>query len=152
MNSVGLTLTPWRRAYFSSTFSYRDTRTVTLGDYLPVVVPYRGDVFSFVTSANYILNQATDLHASYSFSRADYAQHDAHNTLPLGIRYDWHGMQVGVRRHFKKNMTANFQYGYFVYDEPKRLRHTTVIFELGPNVLHSTYHATPHPITEVPDD
>jgi hypothetical protein len=116
--SLNATLTPWRRIYLSTTFSYRDTRTTTAHNDVPEVVPYRGDVYSVLASVNYIVNQATDLHVNYSFSRADYGQSNENNGLPLGIVYDWNGVQVGVRRELKKNVFASFQYGFFHYDEP----------------------------------
>ena len=116
--SVNATLTPWRRLYLSTTLSYSDTRTSTAQNGVAAVVPYRGDVYSVITSATYVLNQSTDLHASYSFSKADYGQNNEADGLPLGMVYDLHAMQVGVTRRFSKNVTTNFQYGFYNYEEP----------------------------------
>lgn len=116
--SLNATLTPWRRLYLSGTLSYSDSRILTGVNNGASLVPYRGDIYSVLASATYVLNQATDLHASYSFSRADYGQNNQENGLPLGIEYDRHGLVAGVRRHFKNNLTTNLQYGFFRYAEP----------------------------------
>jgi hypothetical protein len=102
----------------STTFSYRDTRTATAQNGAASVVPYAGDVYSVLATATYILNESIDLHATYSFSRADYSQNNEANGLPLGIVYDWNGVQVGITRRFKKNVTTNLQYSFFKYEEP----------------------------------
>jgi hypothetical protein len=70
-----------------------------------------------LSSASYALSPAADLQAGYSFSRADYAQNIA-DGLPYGAVYDWHGLQIGLVRRFKKNLTASLQYAFYTYDEP----------------------------------
>jgi hypothetical protein len=111
--SFNAVLTPWRRLYLSGTFSYRDTRLTTSSDFEPVVVPYRGDVYSVVGSATYSLNHATDLQATYSFSRADYRQNNQAAGLPLGIDYQLHGLEAGLTRRFGKNITTQLKYGFY---------------------------------------
>jgi hypothetical protein len=116
--SVNATLTPWRRLYLSTTFSYSDSRIVSGVNNGTSVVPYRGDVYSVLSSANFVLNAKTDWHASYAFSRADYGQNNEAAGLPLGIRYDRHGLTAGITRRFTKNLSATVQYGFFSYREP----------------------------------
>ncbi len=111
--SLNALLTPWRRLYLSGTFSYRDTRLTTSSDTNSVVVPYRGDVYSVVASATYTLNPATDLQATYSFSRADYRQNNQANGLPLGIYYQLHGLEAGLTRRLGKNVTTQLKYGFY---------------------------------------
>ncbi len=115
--SLNTVLTPWRRIFLSTTFSYRDTRTTTAQNGVPFVVPYRGDVYSILASATYALSQTADVQANYSFSRADYGQNNLAG-VPYGAVYDWHGLQIGLTRRFKKNLTANLQYAFYTYDEP----------------------------------
>lgn len=116
--SLNLTVTPWRRFYVSTTFSYRDTRTATAQNGIPQVVSYEGDLYSVLTSAHYILSPVTDLEASYTFSRANYGQDHAEAGLPLGIDYDWHGLLAGLTRRFERqHLTAKLQYGFFSYSE-----------------------------------
>jgi len=116
--SANVTLTPWRRLYLSTTFSYSQSRILSGVNNGTTVVPFRGDVYSVLSSANFVLSKSTDLHGSYSFSRADYRQHNEAEGLPLGIFYDRHAIMAGVTRRLLKNMTATLQYGFFYYNEP----------------------------------
>jgi mono/diheme cytochrome c family protein len=116
--SINGTLTPFRRLYFSTTFSYSDSSTVTQDNGVSSVAPYRGDVYSALVSATYVLSQSCDLTGSYSFSYADYSQGNFVAGLPVGIRYQQHAVQAGLSRKFGKNLTTRLQYGYFYYDEP----------------------------------
>ncbi|MDA1276211.1 MAG: hypothetical protein O2960_19525 [Verrucomicrobia bacterium] len=116
--SLSTTLTPWRRLYLSSTFSYANSRSASGVINSTTVVPYEGDTFSAISSANLILNERTDWNTSYSFSRADYKQRIDTGISPFGIVYDRHGIVTGLIRRFKKNITSHLQYGYFRYDEP----------------------------------
>jgi hypothetical protein len=114
---INLTLTPFRRWYFSSTFNYYDSRTEAAHNNVPSVVPYRGNVVSALGSVTFTLNEKTDLNGSYSFSRADYAQNNFAAGLPVGIEYSRHDIRAGIRRKFK-NVLANLEYGFFKYNEP----------------------------------
>ena len=116
--SINTTLTPWRRLNLSTTFSYSQSRLLTGVNDGAIVVPYRGDIYSVLSTATFVVSRSTDFHARYSFSRADYRQNNEASGLPLGIGYDRHAVTAGVTRRLLKNMTANFQYGYFRYDEP----------------------------------
>jgi len=116
--SLSATLTPWRRLYLSSTFSYANSRSASGVINGATVVPYEGDTFSAISGANVILNAETDWNTSYSFSRADYKQRIDTGISPFGIVYDRHGIVTGLTRRFKKNITSHLQYGYFRYDEP----------------------------------
>ena len=65
-------------------------------------MPYEGDIYNVLTTANFALNNKTDWTASYSFSRADYQQQNEAVGLPLGIAYDRHGIMTGFTRRFRK--------------------------------------------------
>ncbi len=116
--SVNTTLTPWRRLYLSTTFSLSRTRLTTGVNNGAQVVPFEGDVYSVLSSANFVLSQSTDWHASHSFSRADYGQNNFADGLPLGVAYDRHGVLTGLTRRFKHNLATTLQYGFFRYAEP----------------------------------
>src|SRR5262249_8892506 len=111
-------LTPWRRVYLSGTFSYQDTRLEAFANGNPSIVPYRGDLYSVITSATYALNEKTDLQASYAFSWADYRQDNFADGLPVGIFYQQHAVTAGLARRISKDISAKLQYGYYYYDEP----------------------------------
>ncbi len=116
--SGNLTLTPFRRLYFGGTASYQKSRTISADNDSTSVAPYEGDMWNLMSSVTFILDDATDLFAAYSFTRARYGQHNAATGLPLGIDYDRHGIQGGVSRRFGKVVTTRLQYGYFSYREP----------------------------------
>lgn len=115
---LSATLTPWRRLYWTTAFTVSQTRLVTGVNNGAEVVPFDGHVFNVLSTANFVLSASTDLHATYSFSRADYAQANEAAGLPLGIEYDRHGVQAGFTRRFKHHLAATLQYGFFRYDEP----------------------------------
>ncbi|HYT60970.1 MAG TPA: c-type cytochrome domain-containing protein [Haliangiales bacterium] len=120
--SANVTLTPWRRLYLSTTFSYSQSRLVSGDNELPAgqpaVVPNKGDIYTVLASANFAVSRSTDFRAIYTYSRADYRQHNESGGLPLGLVYDRHGVTAGVTRRLLKNMTGTLQYGFFRYSEP----------------------------------
>ena len=115
--SIGTSLHPWSRLSLQETATYRHTRTTTTQNDIPSVDPYRGDLFSVVSSATYFLSSTTDLNANYNWSRADYGKKNFSEGLPLGLNYELHGAQGGVTWRFRKNVTTRLQYGFYHYDE-----------------------------------
>lgn len=110
-------LTPLPRWYFSGTFNYYESRINSAHNEVGSVVPYRGDIYTLLANATYTWSTNTELTATYTFSKADYAQDNFGAGLPLGINYDWHVVQAGVTRRFKR-ATLNVQYGFYKYGEP----------------------------------
>lgn len=115
---LNVTVTPVRRLYFSSSFTYSDTRMVSARNDNPSIVPYEGDVYSVLASARYVLSERTDLHAAYAFSRADYGQRNFADGLPLGLDYTRHGLTAGLTRRVTSFLTTSVRYGCFQYSEP----------------------------------
>ena len=115
--NLNATLTPWRRLYFSGTFSYQDTRMEAFDNNSPSVAPYRGDLFGMLASATYVMSKNTDLTGSYSFSWADYAQNNFADGLPVGMHYQQHGLMAGIVRRITPNISTRVQYGFYHYDE-----------------------------------
>ena len=68
------------------------------------VVPYRGDTYSVMTSANYLMNPLTAWQISYSFSQANYGQNNIADGLPLGLDYTRHSATIGVTRKLTRNV------------------------------------------------
>jgi hypothetical protein len=112
------TVMPIPKLQVAATFTYSNTRTRTAQNGSPSVVPYRGDVYTLMGSATYALNKATDLHAIYSFSQADYEQHNFGEGLPLGLSYVRHGLMAGTTWRLTKTLTSNLRYAFYQYDEP----------------------------------
>ena len=116
--SLNATLTPWKRMFLSATAAYQNARTVTSANGSPSVAPYEGDIYSVAASGSYSFNDATRLTASYSFSIADFAQENFAEGLPLGVRYQQHGFQLGIKRRLGKGKILGLQYRFYHYDEP----------------------------------
>jgi hypothetical protein len=115
---ANLVLTPWRRLYLSTTFSYQDSAVTTADNGSPSVASYRGDTYTVLANASYALDRATSLLGAYAFSKATYGQNNALAGLPLGIDYDRQGVQAGLAHRFSAAFSARLQYGYFRYREP----------------------------------
>src|SRR5204863_6250807 len=95
-----LLFTPSSRLYFSGTFTYADTRTVTWAQRnVPgIVVPYRGGTYSALANATWQVDPRTTLQGYYSFTKAGYGQHNGADGLPLGLDLTRHGVSAGVTR------------------------------------------------------
>ncbi len=111
-------LTPFRRFYFSGTFTYTHSRVVTADNGVSSVVPYRGDTYTFIASAAYALNPKTSLQATYSFFRAGYGQDNAGAGVPLGLDFTRHVLFVGLTRQLTRNLSGALHYEFSQYSEP----------------------------------
>lgn len=116
--SVSAVLTPHPRVYFASSFSYEPSSTRTANSGALTVGPYRGDTYTADASSTYVLSQTTDLTLGYVFSEANYGQNNAATAVPVGIRYQEHGIQATLARRFSQNLTGQLQYGFSYYHEP----------------------------------
>lgn len=114
----GMTVTPTRRLFLDGTFVYQPTSTTTADNGSPYINNYRGDVYSVIGTATYVISTNTDVFASYSYSKADYGQPLNTPALPLGIQYDQHALQVGLNHRFGPNLAAKIQYAFYHYNEP----------------------------------
>jgi hypothetical protein len=115
---ITTTLTPFRRLYFSGTFTYTHSLAVTAVNGDPSVVPYRGDIYTFTGTTAYALNAKTGLQASYSFSDAGFGQNNAPNGVPLGLDYTRHVLFVGLTRQLTRNLSGALHYEFSRYSEP----------------------------------
>ncbi|MEW6306366.1 MAG: c-type cytochrome domain-containing protein [Verrucomicrobiota bacterium] len=116
--TANTTFTPWRRFYFNGTFMYQDQRSRSASNNDPAVAPYEGNIYTVVSGATCVLDNRTDIHVAYSFSRAEFGQFNGATGLPLGIDYDLHSVLAGFTRRIRETMKAGLQYGYYRYREP----------------------------------
>ncbi|HUA69348.1 MAG TPA: hypothetical protein VMA13_12435, partial [Candidatus Saccharimonadales bacterium] len=118
--SCGLSavVTPFRRFYLSGAFTYSHSRVVTADNSVTSVVPYRGDIYTFLASATYALNPRTSLQATYNFSHADYGQNNAGSGVPLGLDFTRHDLFVSVTRQLTQNLSGMVRYQFSEYSEP----------------------------------
>lgn len=115
---LGGIVTPWQRIYLSSTFSVQNARTATADNNSPAIVPYEGQVYSFLNNITFALSPRTDLFATYNLTLADFSQDNFSAGLPLGVNYQQHALQAGFSRKIFQNIVARFQYGLFLYNDP----------------------------------
>jgi hypothetical protein len=116
--SINATINPWRRFYLFATFSFADTRTTSADNGDPAIAAYKGQIYSVLATATYLLNEKTDLLLSYVFSDADYAQDNEAAGLPLGIDYQWHQLRAGVARQLFGKVSTRLDYVWYFYREP----------------------------------
>jgi hypothetical protein len=116
--SLNLTLTPWKRLYLSTTFSLENARTVTFADSSDSVAPYRGNTWSALGSATYLVDEKTDLTASYSFSLARFYEDGTATSSLYDIDYTLQSLSVSLSHRFTPNFTGSLRYAYYLYDEP----------------------------------
>ena len=83
-----------------------------------LLVPFEGQTYTLLGSANYILSKTLDWNTTYSFSRADFGQSDTGFNLPIGMDYDRHGIVTSFSKKLNETSQVGFQYGFFTYDEP----------------------------------
>ncbi len=115
---LSATLTPFRRFYFSGSFTYTHSLTVTSDNGVTSVVPYRGDIYTLMSAAAYALNAKTSLQATYSFSDAGYGQNNAGAGVPPGLDYTHHVLLVGLTRQLTQNLSGTLHYEFSRYSEP----------------------------------
>lgn len=115
--SLGVVLTPWRRWHFSLNGSWRNSDLSTAATDGGLVVPYEGQGFNAMAGVTWLLDRDTDLRAAYAISGADYEQSNA-AALPLGMRYERHGVSCGITRHLSPGVSAGLNYGFLAYHEP----------------------------------
>jgi hypothetical protein len=112
--SANAVVRPFPRLYVSGTFSWSDSKITTAFDGTDGLAPWRGSVYTVLTSGNYALNSTTGLTASCLYSRSDYGQNNL-ATLPAGIDFNRIGLQAGITHRFANNVVAGFRYSFSQY-------------------------------------
>ena len=111
------TLTPFRRFYLSSAFTYSLSRLATANNGDSSIVPYNGNVYTVINTASYALDSKTDLQVACNFSRAHYGQNNPAG-VPLGIDFTHQQLLAGLTRRFSDRVSASLRYGFSQYSEP----------------------------------
>jgi hypothetical protein len=102
----------------SASFTYSDSHLETALSGTDPLVPWKGHLYSVLSSAGFALNPKTDLHASYIWSLSDYGQDNQATGLPAGIDYERHAVRAGVTHRFSKHVIGNLAYSFWQYREP----------------------------------
>ena len=116
--SVDTVLTPYRRLYLSTTLSYSDSYTGAAQNGANYLAPWRGNVYSVLSSVTFIVDSNTDLKATCFYSKSDYGQGNQAIGLPAGINYESQGLKLGITRRFPNKIVASLMYGFSQYHEP----------------------------------
>jgi len=116
--SVGVTWNPLARLSFDVSGSMADTRLHTFANHNAAVVPYDGAVWSVAVSANWRIDERTDLLTGYGWSSADYQQENFTAGLPLGLEYQWHQLRASLNRRLNEQLSTTLLYYFQRYDEP----------------------------------
>ena len=115
---ISATLTPLPRLYFTGAFTYSRSRATTASNGDPSIVPYDGNICTFITTASYALNAKTSLQTSYTFSQAGYAENNAAAGMPLGLNFTRNELLAGLTRRLTKHLTGVLRYQFSQYAEP----------------------------------
>jgi mono/diheme cytochrome c family protein len=118
--AAALSLAPWRRARLSGSVSITESHLASGVDDGALLVPYSGRVWGALGQATWLLDERTDLLVGYAFSAGDYEPKGQTEGLPLGIRYQRHGLTTALLRKLTPTLQVSLQYAFFRYDEPSR--------------------------------
>jgi predicted porin len=115
---------PTARLYFETTFNYVLSQTNTPANQInltplttPTLTNFRNDFWTITSSAGYILDEKTDLHAEYTFYRAADYLNNSGVAMPYGAGQTEHTVSASVTRQISKNMRLLFRYTYYTYED-----------------------------------
>ena len=113
---------PLARLYLQADLSYvldeTDTpaSTIILGSNTePSVLNFNNDYWTVTASAGYIINDKTDVHAEYSYYRADDYVNNSSAGVPYGAGATEHRVTASLNRQLSKNVRLRLQYSYYNY-------------------------------------
>jgi predicted porin len=119
--SESITWNPTARLYFQGSFSYTKDETdtpadiVLTGNTIPSIVDSKNDYWTGSIAMGFALDDKTDIHAEYSYYRADNYEANAIVGMPYGMDARQHTVSATIGRQISKNVRLKLQYGYFRY-------------------------------------
>lgn len=116
--SQNLTWAPWSRLIMQGTFSYAlDSSTTPVssltGAAAGLVTDARNDYWQATATVTFIVDDKTDLLASYFYYRANNFINNSSISMPYGTSANDHTVNVGLTRNFSKTVRGSLSYGYF---------------------------------------
>ena len=115
---VSATITPMRKLFLSGSMTYSRSRTSTADNNDPSIVPYQGEIYTLIASANYSVNPKTRLQLACNFSHANYAQNNTFAGVPAGLDYTRQDFIIGLSRQFTENLGGAIHFEFSQYEEP----------------------------------
>ncbi len=115
---------PLARLYLQADFSYALNQTDTPASSInlfpntsPTVVNFRNDYWTITAGGGYIINDKTDLHASYTFYRANDYFNNSGVAVPYGMGTTEHSASATLTRQLNKQVRLLLSYTYFDYTD-----------------------------------
>ena len=115
---------PLARLYLQTDLSYVLSQTDTPASSInlspntsPTVVAFRNDYWTITAGGGYIINDKTDLHASYTFYRANDYFNNSGVALPYGLGATEHSASATLTRQLSKQVRLLLTYTYFDYTD-----------------------------------
>jgi hypothetical protein len=124
MFTESITWSPLPRLYIQGNGSYVLSETecpaseITLGSLVsPTVTNFNNDYYELSCDVGFILDDKTDLHASYSYYRACNYQNNVSSGVPYGAGAIENNVSAGIVRKLTKNISLSLTYSYVSYSD-----------------------------------
>ena len=112
--SQNLTWVPWSRLFLQGSFSYAlDSTTTPASSITRTVTDARNDYWQTSATLTFVVDDQTDLQASYFYYRANNFINNSSISMPYGTSANDHAVNVGLIRNFSKTVRGSLSYGYF---------------------------------------
>ena len=122
--SESINWNPLARLYLQTDVSYVLNQTNTPASSInlfpnasPTVVNFRNDYWTVTTGGGYIINDKTELHAQYTFYRANDYFNNSDVAVPYGMGATEHTASATLTRQLTKKVRLLLSYGYFDYTD-----------------------------------
>ena len=93
------------------------SKIVLIPNATPTILNFRNDYWTVTASAGYIIDDKTDLHADYSFYRANDYVNNAKVSVPYGMGATEHTISATLARQVTKRIRVLVKYSYFTYED-----------------------------------
>ena len=112
--SQNLTWVPWTRLFLQGSFSYAlDSTTTPASSITTTVTDAHNDYWQTSVALTFVVDDRTDLQASYFHYRANNFINNSSVSMPYGTSANDHAVNVGLIRNFSKTVRGSLSYGYF---------------------------------------
>ena len=112
--SQNLTWVPWTRLFLQGSFSYAlDSTTTPASSITTTVTDAHNDYWQTSAALTFVVDDRTDLQASYFYYRANNFINNSSVSMPYGTSANDHAVNVGLIRNFSKTVRGSLSYGYF---------------------------------------
>ena len=84
---------------------------------MPSIVDSKNDYWNASIATGFALDDKTDLHAEYSYYRADNYEGTSIVGMPYGMDARQHTVTATLGRQLTKDVRLKLQYGYYHYED-----------------------------------